>query len=895
MQGNGFDTLDGESTMGGQPGGQVLSGRYRIVRQLGSGGMGTVYLAEDMELDGMLVAIKVLPAILANNKRAVDNLRREAKTALKLTHPNIVRLQTFQSDEAIKYLVMEYVDGGSLEDRISSQGPMSVEAAMKIFSQVAAGLDLAHSQGVLHRDIKPANIMLTKDGTAKLADFGIARELKDSMTRVTGKETSGTLLYMAPEQLRGGEPDRRSDIYSLAATIYECLSGHPPFYRGSVEYQIVHETAAPLPNLTPGQNAALCRALSKDLAQRPASAPALLAELARGVPAAPFQPAANLGAGTPPRTDADRLRVVPVGAPGAASPSPWKIAVLVSVCVVGLVGILVIGGGVAFLRMPPTPNPTPPTPVPTPVPPIDNNVVVNPIYVPVDNDSPLPERIVDSIGIELVWIPPGRFLMGSPENEQGRDGDESPLHAVTLTEGFYMGVYEVTQAQWMAVMGSNPSEFQGDDLPVENVTWEDATEFCRRRSGREGLEYRLPTEAEWEYACRAGSTASYSFGDGNSVLDEYGWHSGNSGGTTHPIGEKMPNLFGLYDMHGNVWEWCQDVYSKYPSAGVVNPRGPAWGDERINRGGGWSAVAAYCRSATRDRDLPTDRYNVLGLRVVRTNLAVPLAMDTEPVPVEDVPAPLPVEPSAGETTTNSIGMTLVWIPPGEFTMGSPEGEDGRDGDESPQHQVTLTRGFYMGACEVTQAQWNALMDDNLSTFQGDDLSVESISWDDATEFCRRLSVREGATYRLPTEAEWEYACRAGTTTAYVWGDSFELGQCNAENDVGSSDNRNVATFESRGLPTDSTMTTGRFAANAFGLYDMHGNVWEWCQDWYGPYTSDGVTDPAGTASSEFRVYRGGSWYHSARHCRSAFRNREAPTTRVDYVGLRVVRPVEDQK
>ena len=293
MNNDNFDTLDNQPTIPGEPGGQILSGRYKIVREIGSGGMGTVYLALDIELD-IEVAIKVLPTLMANNKRAIDNLRREAKTALRLSHPNIVRLHTFQSDEAIKYLVMEYVDGGNLEERISAAGALSVEETLKTFTHVAAGLDYAHSQNILHRDIKPANIMLTKGGVAKLADFGIARMMKDSMTRITGKETSGTLLYMAPEQFRGGEPDHRSDIYSLAASIYECLSGHPPFWRGSIEYQVMNEKPTSLEKLNNEQNGALLKALCKEPQGRQASAKELLAGLGAELATLSWQPSATI-------------------------------------------------------------------------------------------------------------------------------------------------------------------------------------------------------------------------------------------------------------------------------------------------------------------------------------------------------------------------------------------------------------------------------------------------------------------------------------------------------------------------------------------------------------------------------------------------------------------------
>ena len=227
----------------------------------------------------MPVAIKLLPPFLARSDRAVEDLRRETRMALGLTHPNICRLYSFQTSEDIKYIVMEYVAGQDLEQLLLGRGNMALTEALPVLAQIGAGLDHAHSHNILHRDIKPSNIIVADDGTAKLVDFGVAREMKDSVTRLTGKGTSGTLLYMAPEQISGGQAQARSDIYSFAASLYQCLAGHPPFYRGGIEYQVMNEPPQPLAELTDSQNEVLLRALAKNPQDRQASARQMLIEL----------------------------------------------------------------------------------------------------------------------------------------------------------------------------------------------------------------------------------------------------------------------------------------------------------------------------------------------------------------------------------------------------------------------------------------------------------------------------------------------------------------------------------------------------------------------------------------------------------------------------------------
>ncbi|MCG2759234.1 MAG: formylglycine-generating enzyme family protein [Desulfobacteraceae bacterium] len=228
------------------------------------------------------------------------------------------------------------------------------------------------------------------------------------------------------------------------------------------------------------------------------------------------------------------------------------------------------------------------------------------------------KEFVNSIGMKFVLIPAGSFMMGSPSSEPERDSDENQ-HRVTLTKGFYMGVTEVTQGQWREIMGSNPSNFKGDNLPVEQVSWNDCQEFIRKLNLQEGgNKYRLPTEAEWEYACRAGSTSRFCFGDSDGSLEQYAWYNSNSSNKTHPVAQKKPNEWGLYDMHGNVWEWCQDWFGDYPSGHVADPDGPSSGSFRVRRGGSWFSYAGVCRSASRHDGTPGGRGGHLGFRLART-------------------------------------------------------------------------------------------------------------------------------------------------------------------------------------------------------------------------------------------------------------------------------------
>ena len=286
-----YNTINGEVTIPEGVGGALLAGRFRVVRQLGQGGMGSVWLAEDVQLDNKPFAIKMLPSILVSNKRAYRQLKDEALVAMKLVHSNIVQLRAFEENGGNPFLVMDYVDGQTLDDYLAEEGNgelgmgngLSESEVLRLLKPIAAALDYAHGKGVVHRDVKPGNVMVAKDGTPCILDFGIAREIQETMTRVTGKLSSGTLLYMSPEQLNGDAPTKEQDIYSFAAMAYECIKGEPPFVRGAIEDQIKNKQPAPLTtDALTGEAAILAAGVMAGLAKKPEDRPATCAAVLEG-------------------------------------------------------------------------------------------------------------------------------------------------------------------------------------------------------------------------------------------------------------------------------------------------------------------------------------------------------------------------------------------------------------------------------------------------------------------------------------------------------------------------------------------------------------------------------------------------------------------------------------
>ena len=480
----------------------------------------------------------------------------------------------------------------------------------------------------------------------------------------------------------------------------------------------------------------------------------------------------------------------------------------------------------------------------------------------------------------MVAIPAGSFLMGASGADEPPyyvNPDEGPVHLVSISKCFWIGAFEVTQSEFSLLMGYNPSEFLSPNNPVDMVTRTQAEDYCAALNAQQtaiggvpaGYVYRLPTEAEWEYACRAGTVTAFHTGV-DLACSQANFEESDSSGllcnnfATKPVGTYQPNPWGLYDMHGNVWEWCLGSYGNYSAQPATDPLPMVDGAAGVLRGGSWYKSSSRCRSAYRrtefSPDVPDEAY---GFRVV-------------------------LGPILQRTTEPQVLDGFVLVPSGSFAMGSSATAAPffAQADEAPVHAVTLSRDFWVKAHEVTQGEFVALMGYNPSAFVGANRPVERISWFEAQAYCDQLHsmqsvlglVPAGYRYRLPTEAEWEYACRGGTSSEFHTGSILDCSDATIE----SSD------YDQSVCGSATTTDVGQYPPNAFGLYDMHGNVWEWCFDSVSGYPSTPVVDPFVNDPADARILRGGSWYKSSSRCRSAYRRSDSPGTAYDGYGLRVV-------
>ena len=628
---------------------------YQFVRRIGVGGMGDAILARQLSLDRE-VAIKILKP-LPEVMEAEQTLRfeREALMMANLAHPNVVRVYDRGIVEGRPYMVMEYVEGGDLRQRMTSEQPMPLEETRSVLRDVCTALEFLHTEGILHRDLKPENILIDDQGVAKVIDFGIAVPLAETGQVTRTGQIMGTLDYIAPEQRYNHPIDERADQYSLGVLAYEMLTGHKPVG----VFPVVSKRN---PQVDVVVDRVLSRALQHDRDERYETLGQFAAELD-----------AAIGS-----TGAAKLKWIPA------------VATIVLLGLVIGASVLVAGRGETDS---PTAGPGAPAAAGTETGTetgtgtgTGTGTAAGGAVEPAEFLAAVPFDAERAAGVQALWaarlgrqvteenslqmtlclVPSGRFPMGSSSESiaslvaesrqrqekdyaQGRLESELPLHSVQLTRPFDISATEVTVAQFREFIESSGyrtdierngrgfgrmdskwardprfnwtnlgSVVLDESWPVVNISYYDAQMFCRWLSEREAQRYRLPSEAEWEFACRAGSSAAWFCGEDVAQLTEYAVYGPGTMSMT-VVGTMRPNAFGLFDTSGNVWEWCLDWYATdyYARSPEVNPRGPRQGELRVVRGGSFVNLSSLQRCATRQGQLPDRGRQSIGFRVVR--------------------------------------------------------------------------------------------------------------------------------------------------------------------------------------------------------------------------------------------------------------------------------------
>ncbi|MDJ0556199.1 MAG: bifunctional serine/threonine-protein kinase/formylglycine-generating enzyme family protein [Microcoleaceae cyanobacterium MO_207.B10] len=638
--------------------GKILRQRYKIIQSLGSGGFGDTYLAADIDLPGNpKCVVKHLkpkssdPGVLAIAQRLFE---REAETLYKLGSDSdqIPKLFAHFQEGTEFYLVQEYIEGQDISKELTPGKKLSESYTIALLKGILEALAVVHQKKIIHRDIKPQNLMRRQsDKKIVLIDFGAVKEISVLATNKQGETTLtiavGTPGYMPSEQ-SNGKPKLSSDIYAVGMVGIKALTGMSPKQlptdpeTGNIIWRNEAKVSNHLANI-------LDKMVQEYFRERYKNAKEVL-EVLKGI-----NPSTSTPTPTPTPTPVSKAKTTVIVNP----PTPTRTPIPVSNQTTPIVN-----------PPKPTPKPLPPQPQPNktrrqrlilgglagggfaaamlskdwwdrfslPKAYSSNStqkfetVTVNSKGEIINRSQGqaevMTENFDNGVSLEMVKIPAGRFLMGSPETEAGREDNESPQHYVDVPE-FFMGKYPVTQAQWQAVMGNNPSEFKGANRPVETVTWNEATEFCQKLSQITGKKYSLPSESQWEYACRAGTSTPFYFGetitselvnfDGDNTYAYADAPKGKYRREATDVGIFPPNAFGLYDMHGNLWEWCQDVWhDNYEGAPADGSAWETGGDNSRSplRGGSWYNLSDLCRSAYRLDDIRRDSIGTIGFRIV---------------------------------------------------------------------------------------------------------------------------------------------------------------------------------------------------------------------------------------------------------------------------------------
>ena len=631
---------------------QLFANRYRLVKHLGNGAFSEVWKAEDTKVGNLTVALKVYAPDKGLDEDGSKVFGDEFAIVFNLHHQNLLTPSTFDEEKGSPYLVLPFCEQGS---SLKLVGRMDERQAAKFLRDVSAALAYLHESEIVHQDIKPDNVLEDGKGNFLVTDFGISTRIRSTLRRSVGdKKSAGTTAYMGPERFsKNPDPIKASDIWSLGATVFELLKGDVPFGDMGGGLQKI---GAEVPDLPGDYSADLKGLIERCLSQEPWDRPtatqirdicdqylrtgkwdlSVFGKSAASEPERPGKPQEPAGRKTERKVfvpendqtakDKQGKTVTQDPKPKPEKPKPAADDEAKPAHRKRMTWI--IGGGVAIIAVALII-----TMFLTHQPKLEDLSLEDEEVVEVIDDTDnvsvvLPngnagEYIVNGVSFTMKYVQGGTFTMGCT-SERGGDcyGDEKPSHQVTLSD-YWIGETEVTQALWEAVMGSNPSRFKGDNRPVENVSWDDCQEFIRKLNALTGKTFALPTEAQWEYAARGGNKSRHCKFAGSNTIGDVAWYRENcfdKGSSspdygTHPVKGKQANELGLYDMSGNVDEWCSDWKGEYSSSSQTNPTGPSSGSIRVSRGGSWVIFAWYCRVSARSYFSPGSRNDSLGFRL----------------------------------------------------------------------------------------------------------------------------------------------------------------------------------------------------------------------------------------------------------------------------------------
>jgi formylglycine-generating enzyme required for sulfatase activity len=636
-------------------------GKYKIISKISQGNFGITYLAEQTNLERK-VCIKEFffrgscersgngqITVTSSGKEVVHSFlrkfMREAKRLSKFDHPNIVKVIDVFEENGTAYMVMDYVDGETLQQLVDRKGKLTESEALGYILPLCDALEVVHEKGLLHLDIKPSNILVKKHSNSPvLIDFGISKFTEASgVDHSTTAPVALTKGYAPLEQYSQDLSNLTAitDVYAVAATLYKLVTGVTPPEAVIIVNVGIKSPIELNPAISEKLSSIILKSLSKGSIDRAQSINKLKKELLGINQLEVVKEVEAVTEVLSKRTEPNPSQTNPIPVAKSTTiliPTPKtenKNSVVMMLLAVAVIALLLyvakdyksVSNSSSEVNRATVANPKDliaETEKPTKQETIQ--VKQNPIFKDKKQTKqetpPTRETVqksyketIDEIYSGMIPIKGGNFQMGSNEYD-----DEKPIHSVTISD-FSISKTEVTQAQWETVMITNPSYFKGDNLPVENVSWDDVQVFLVKLNAKTGKNYRLPTEAEWEYATGGGENNRTKFAGTNSEssLGNYAWYDANSGDKTHPVGSKQPNQLGLYDMSGNVCEWCNNWYGQkyYAHSPQNNPKGDSsYGSNRVYRGGSWGNAAKSCRVAYRFDYAPGYRNSYLGFRLV---------------------------------------------------------------------------------------------------------------------------------------------------------------------------------------------------------------------------------------------------------------------------------------